>query len=73
MRKWQWLAGVVVALGFLGSDQVPEAHTPNSRGGDSVAWFYSPAGDLAGCPVHDAGPFADGGFPAADAADGGAE
>lgn len=33
------------------------AHTPKDRvnDGDSITWFYSPTGDLAGCPVLDAG------------------
>ena len=28
---------------------------PLEPGGDIVTWFYSPSGDLAGCPVLDAG------------------
>ena len=33
-----------------------QSHTPTlgSGGGDSVTWFYSPSGDLSGCPVGDA-------------------
>ncbi len=31
------------------------AHTPPEEGGDSVLWYYNPSGDLAGCPVLDAG------------------
>jgi hypothetical protein len=44
-------------------------HTPDSlaAGGDLVAWFVNPAGDLGGCPVYDAG-VADA---AADGGDGG--
>jgi hypothetical protein len=45
---------VVVAL-RLNTTDPRNAHTPESPGGDSVSWFYSPSGDLAGCPVLDAG------------------
>jgi hypothetical protein len=38
-------------------------HTPDSVGGDSVSWFYSPGGNPAGCPQYDAGSLADGAFP----------
>jgi hypothetical protein len=34
----------------------PDIHTPDTYGGDSVTWFYSPTGSLDGCPVYDAGP-----------------
>jgi len=37
---------VVVALGFT-----QNVHTPAEPGGDTVSWFYSPTGDLSGCPV----------------------
>jgi hypothetical protein len=40
---------ILVALGF------DENHTPNSVGGDSVTWFYSPTGSLDGCPIFEAG------------------
>jgi hypothetical protein len=40
---------VVVAL------RLKQSHTPDEPGGDSVTWIYSPTGDLAGCPVLDAG------------------
>jgi len=40
---------IVVALHF------EEAHTPSPPGGDTVVWFYSPTGDLSGCPIVDAG------------------
>jgi hypothetical protein len=40
---------ILVALGFA------ENHTPNSVGGDSVTWFYSPTGSLDGCPIFEAG------------------
>jgi len=40
---------VVVALNLNTSDG-RNAHTPLPPGGDSVSWFYSPGGDLAGCP-----------------------
>jgi hypothetical protein len=50
----------LVGLGFL-SDQDHGAHAFDSRGGDSIVWFYSPSGDLSGCPVWDGG--LDGGFP----------
>jgi len=42
---------ILVALTFV------EDHTPDSIGGDSVTWFYSPTGNLADCPVYDAGPY----------------
>ena len=45
---------VVVALRFAGQDGIG-AHAPLEPGGDIVTWFYSPSGDLAGCPVLDAG------------------
>ncbi|MFO0739725.1 MAG: hypothetical protein U0270_27755 [Labilithrix sp.] len=42
---------VVVARVFSRSQ-----HTPASADdGDTITWFYSPNGDLAGCPVVDAG------------------
>ena len=44
----------MVALGFQ-SDEGRFAHAFDSHGGDSVVWFYSPTGDLSGCPVYDAG------------------
>ncbi len=44
---------VVVALSS-GLDGIA-AHTPLDPGGDSVSWFYSPSGDLSGCPALDAG------------------
>jgi hypothetical protein len=38
----------IVAYGF--EDTVDrQGHTPVAPGGDSVTWFYSPGGDLAGC------------------------
>ena len=44
----------LVALRFAGlADK--DNHSFDSRGGDSVVWFYSPTGDLRGCPVYDAG------------------
>ncbi len=54
---------VIVAIRFA-----PNAHTPAEPGGDTVSWFYSPTGDLAGCPFAtdiDAGP-RDGGSEASD-------
>src|SRR5262249_36221704 len=39
---------IVVAIKF------DETHTPSAPGGDTVVWFYSPTGDLSGCPVLDA-------------------
>lgn len=44
-------------------------HAPTADGGDSVTWFYSPGGDLAGCPVY-TGPV-DASFP--DSGDDGGE
>ncbi|MBX3220082.1 MAG: hypothetical protein KF795_06145 [Labilithrix sp.] len=62
---------VIVALRLNTSDP-RNAHTPEAPGGDSVGWFFSPGGDLAGCPVLDAGlpPLSDAG---ADAEAGGIE
>lgn len=53
----------IVAFGFQG---IPgsgrAAHSPEAvHGGDSVIWFYSPSGDLGGCPHLDGG--LDGAFP----------
>lgn len=46
----------IVARSFLGEFEGKNAHTPNEPGeADSITWFYSPTGDLAGCPVLDAG------------------
>jgi hypothetical protein len=46
---------VVVALQLAGTFDGRSAHTPLEPGGDSAVWFYSPTGDLRGCPVLDAG------------------
>jgi hypothetical protein len=46
---------VVVALSLESRDNPSTAHTPRPPGGDSITWFYSGNGDLAGCPVLDAG------------------
>ncbi len=46
---------VVVALRFIANTDGKSAHTPDEPGGDSVTWFFSPTGDLSGCPVLDAG------------------
>lgn len=57
----------IVAFSFAGNP--PDgllAHTPGPGGGDSVVWFYSPSGDLSGCPHVDGG--LDGATP--DASDG---
>lgn len=61
---------VVVALRLAGQQGVG-AHAPLDPGGDVVTWFYNPSGDLAGCPVLDAGIDAAGSDAAADASDGG--
>lgn len=45
---------VVVALSLNTRDN-KNAHTPDEPGGDLVAWFYNPNGDLGGCPSLDAG------------------
>ena len=45
----------VVALNIDIARGANVAHSPVDPGGDSVTWFYSPTGDLAGCPVLDAG------------------
>jgi hypothetical protein len=46
---------VVVAFQFKGTNDARNLHSPNEQGGDSVNWFFNPSGDLAGCPVLDAG------------------
>lgn len=54
----------IVAFGFKGAPgDGLGAHTPDTTlgGGDGVVWFYSPNGDLSGCPYFDAG--VDGAFP----------
>lgn len=43
---------VVVALRFASPS---DPHVPAEPGGDVVTWFYSPGGDLRGCPIVDAG------------------
>jgi hypothetical protein len=63
---------IVVGLSFEGQSGTG-AHAPLDPGGDSVAWFYNPSGDLEGCPMLDAGieasaPATDGG---GDGGDGG--
>ncbi len=45
---------VLVAL-HLDCRDANDAHAAPAPGADSVTWFYSPRGDLAGCPVLDAG------------------
>jgi hypothetical protein len=45
---------IIVAL-RLNTTDPRNAHTPLPPGGDSVTWFFSPSGDLSGCPVLDAG------------------
>ena len=45
---------IVVALS-LNASSTQTLHTPEPPGGDIVRWFYSPSGDLTGCPVLDAG------------------
>jgi hypothetical protein len=39
---------ILVARSFSG-------YRPDSYGGDSVVWFYSPSGSLSGCGIFDAG------------------
>jgi hypothetical protein len=41
---------LIVARAFVGESR-RDGHTPKAPGGDSVSWFYSPAGTLEGCPV----------------------
>jgi hypothetical protein len=41
----------VVAFGFEASSP----RTPDSRGGDSISWFYDASGSFAGCPTSDGG------------------
>lgn len=45
---------VVVALRLAGQSGTG-AHAALDPGGDIVTWFYNPSGDLAGCPMLDAG------------------
>lgn len=45
---------VIVALRLAGQSGTG-AHAALDPGGDIVTWFYNPAGDVAGCPVLDAG------------------
>ncbi len=59
----------LVAARFLGDLEGRTAHTPAAPGGDSIVWFYSPGGDLAGCPVYSAA--IDAGADASDAGTGG--
>ena len=63
---------IVVAL-RLNTSSTQTAHTPEPPGGDIVTWFFSPFGDLAGCPVLDAGllPLVDAGAGDGDAAEAG--
>lgn len=49
----------IAAHGFNERSQ----HTPDSIGGDSVAWLYNAGGGPAGCPSYDAGSLQDGAFP----------
>jgi hypothetical protein len=46
---------IVVALRLKAITDSKNAHTPDEPGGDSVSWFYSPSGDLSGCPILDGG------------------
>jgi hypothetical protein len=59
---------IVVAL-HKNTNDSRSAHTPPDPGGDIVSWFFSPSGDLAGCPVLDAGlsPLPDASTDASDA------
>ncbi len=43
----------IVAYAFESDNHDPSGHTPVSPpGGSGVSWFYSPGGDLAGCPEY---------------------
>ena len=46
---------VVIALRFSSENDSKGVHTPAEPGGDIATWFFSPNGDLAGCPSLDAG------------------
>ncbi len=46
----------LVAGGFRGDFEGRQAHTPDNAGGDSVVWFYAPAGDTRSCPLYDPKP-----------------
>jgi hypothetical protein len=56
---------MLVAFAYSSSPIASSVHTFDSRGGDSVVWFYSPTGDLSGCPIYDAGGVDGSAFPAA--------
>jgi hypothetical protein len=60
----------LVATSFVGRDGF-DGHTPLDPYADSVVWWYSPNGDLRGCPTYDAGLYADGALP--DVQDGGGD
>lgn len=47
------------------------AHAADATGSDSVTWFYTPSGSLAGCTTYDAGPNGPGNGAFNDAGDGG--
>ncbi len=61
---------IVVALNLqaVETNDGRVAHTPREPGGDNAIWFYSPTGDLQGCPTLDAG--VDAAIDAAEAGDG---
>jgi hypothetical protein len=60
----------LVATSFVGRDGF-DGHATLDPYADSVVWWYSPNGDLRGCPTYDAGSFADGAAP--DVQDGGGD
>jgi hypothetical protein len=47
------------------------AHAADASGSDSVTWFFTPSGSLAGCTTYDAGPGGPGTGAFPDAGDGG--
>ena len=46
---------IVVSLTYNFTDPRQAHSPPDPPGGDNVAWFYAPGGDLTGCPALDAG------------------
>lgn len=46
---------IVVALKWEGQKTTQSLHNPPPPGGDSATWVFNLSGDLAGCPVRDAG------------------
>jgi hypothetical protein len=68
------LAGGCHRIEFVVALRFDSARASDPLLSDSVTWFYTPTGNLAGCTTYDGGPGNDGAFPAdAAGADGGTE